>query len=109
LHADGTLHTKSHDQKMLTSKAQRPDSIRGCPHLGAFLGHGPKTVGAVCDPADFTAVFEIPPGILGPRNGAVLIDLLEQPTTPPHDHPGKELDRRLFSDATANILIRVFA
>src|SRR5438874_2000308 len=84
LHADGTFHLKSHDFKMLhPQKRQRPDSIKGSEHLGAYGGHGPKTVGAVCDPSDFAGVFEVPQGILGPRNGQVVVDLLSEPDAAP--------------------------
>jgi hypothetical protein len=42
-----------------------------------FGGHGPKTVGAVCDPTNFSDVVEVPPGILGPKyNGFVAVDLV---------------------------------
>ena len=110
LHADGTLHSKSHDVKMLEPmKRQPPASIRGSEHLGAFGGHSPKSVGAVCDPHDFTAVFEVGPGVLGPRNGMVTVDLIEPGSrAKPLDHPAEEVDRRVFTDSVPNVLIRIF-
>src|SRR6516164_9347789 len=39
------------------------------------MGHG-KTTGAVCDPKAFDGVVIVEPGILGPRNGSVGVDLV---------------------------------
>ena len=108
LHADGSFHMKSHDAKMLVQNRQPPASIKESEHLGAYLGHGPKSVGAVCDPADFTEVFEVPPGILGQRNGTVVVDLVAEPGVTPLAHPAEEVDRRLFTDTVPHVLIRIF-
>jgi len=110
LHEDGSFHMKSHDEKipMTVQQRQPPTSMKGTEHLGAYGGHVPKTVGAVCDPADFTEVFEAPSGILGPRNGMVVVDLLAEPDATPLDHPAEEIDRRLFTDSVPNVLIRIF-
>lgn len=108
LHEDGRFHLKSHNVPMLPQRKQRPGSIRGCEPLGSFGGYGPKTVGAICDPSDFSGVLEIPAGILGPRNGTVAVDLLE-PGAEPFSHPGQEVGRRLFADLVPNVLIRIFA
>lgn len=108
LHTDGTFHVKSHDRAMLRYQRQRPDSIKESEHLGGYMGYGPKVAGAVCDPADFTAVFEAPPGILGPRNGTVTVDFLEHPDAQALSHPGEEVGRHLFDDAVPHVLIRVF-
>jgi hypothetical protein len=45
--------------------------------MGIFEGHGPKTVGAICNPANFSDVIEVPPSVLGPRDGFVAVDLIE--------------------------------
>jgi hypothetical protein len=108
LHADGSFHLKSHDEKMLAQKRQPPASITETEHLGAYGGHGPKSVGAGCDPSDFTDVFEVPPGILGPRNGTVVVDLLAKPDATPLAHPAEEVGRRLFTDTVPHVLIRIF-
>jgi len=109
LHKDGTFHMKSDDQKMLIRKLQPPGSIRGAEHLGAYVGFGPKSVGAVCDPTEFTGVFEAPSGVLGPRNGHVTVDLIEPGSAAePLFHPLVEVDRRLFTDTSPNLLIRIF-
>jgi hypothetical protein len=108
LHADGTFHLKSWGRRTLPARtAQRPDSVRGCEPLGAYAGHGPKTVGAVCEPGDFTNIVEVPPGILGPRNGTVTVDLLE-PGADPLRHPGALVLSQLFTDVAPHVLIRVF-
>ena len=47
-HQDGTFHSKSFGRKGLSKKLQplnRP--FRGSEHLGAYHGHGPKTVGGI--------------------------------------------------------------
>jgi hypothetical protein len=77
-HLDGTLHMKSFGHKSVTKKLQPlTGTFRGTEHLGANLGHGPKHVGAICDPADFTGVVEVAPSVLGPRDGSVVVDLVE--------------------------------
>jgi len=78
-HRDGTFHHKSYDHQMAVSKRQplTGDGFKGCEHFGMFAGHSPKSVGAVCDPTKFTGVLEVPPGILGPKDGFVAVDLVE--------------------------------
>jgi len=87
---------KSHDIKVMPQKRQRLDSIKESEHLGAYGGYGPKTVGAVCDPRDFTGVFEAPPGVLGPRNCQVVVDLLADERAEPLRWPGDEVGRHVF-------------
>ncbi len=109
LHKDGTFHLKSHDRKALTQKRQPPASIKGSEHLSAYGGFSPKSIGAACDPSDFDGVFEAPPGVLGPRNGMVTVDLIEPGFgAHPLQHPAEEVDRRLFTDGTPHLLIRIF-
>jgi hypothetical protein len=109
LHTNGTFHMKSHGRVMLSQQKQRPDSIEGTEHIGVYGGYGPKAVGAVCDPADFTGVFEAPAGILGPRNGQVAIDLIEAGSgRQPLYQPAEEVARHLFTDSPTHMLIRVF-
>jgi hypothetical protein len=72
-HLDGTRHLKSFDHKVLPATKCQPltGTFRGGESLVAFSGYGPKSVGAVCDPAAFSAVVEIPPSVLGPRDGSL--------------------------------------
>jgi hypothetical protein len=75
-HANGTYHHKSDNHAMMSEKRQPlTDAFKGCEHVGMFGGHGPKTIGAICNPANFSDVIEIEPGILGPRDGYVAVDL----------------------------------
>jgi len=78
-HHDGALHMKSFGSKPFLPTKRQPltGSFHGTEHLGAYKGHGPKSVGAVCDPTDFSEVVEVAPGVLGPRDGTVLVDLVE--------------------------------
>jgi hypothetical protein len=77
-HLDGTRHSKSFGRKMVSTKLQPlTDTFRGTQPLGAFAGYGPKTVGAICDPTHFTGVVEVASGILGPRHGEVIVDLVQ--------------------------------
>jgi hypothetical protein len=71
-------------------------AFRGTAHLGSFGGFGPKKVGAICDPADFNGVLELPTGILGPRDGTLIVDLVE-PDCDPISWTGGALSLRLKS------------
>lgn len=109
LHIDGTFHMKSYDNRMLVQKRQAPTSIKGSEHLGAYAGFSPKSVGAVCHRDDFAGVFEAPAGVLGPRNGMVTIDLIEPGSgVLPLEHPIEEVGRRIFTDISPHVLIRIF-
>ena len=61
--------------KSAVRRRQKPNSaFRGTEHLGAFSGFAPKRIGAVCDPSTFDGMLELPPGILGPKHGMVIVD-----------------------------------
>jgi hypothetical protein len=63
-HRDGTLHQKSFDQKFAAQKRRcLTGAFRGTEHLGAYMGHGPKGVGAVCNPTAFSGVVEVAPDL----------------------------------------------
>jgi hypothetical protein len=81
-HLDGTFHSKSFGHKHGTQQRQPLNTLRGTEHLGTHAGHGPKRIGAVCDPAVFSGVVEVPPGVLGPMDGAVAVDLVEPGSAP---------------------------
>jgi hypothetical protein len=77
-HLDGTRHMKSFGHKTVPDKLQPlTGTFRGTAHLGANMGYTPKHVGAICNPADFSRVLEVAPGVLGPRHGSVVVDLVE--------------------------------
>ena len=85
-HRDGTTHAKSYGQKFLSKRQPLTGTFKGAEPLGTYAGHAPKSEGAVCDDTLFTGVVGIPPGWLGPRHGAVTVDLLE-PGQEPREHP----------------------
>ena len=110
LHKDGTFHMKSYDKVMLEPRRKQPPSaVKGTEQLGAYSGFGPKAVGAICDPADFTGIFEVPQRVLGPRNGMVTVDLMEPGSgAEPLMHPAEEVSRHCFNDAPPHVLVRIF-
>jgi hypothetical protein len=69
-------------------------------------GHGPKTVGAICDPALFTHVMEVAPGVLGPRDGFVAVDLVE-PGCAPLELYNPIIQTEVFRDTVPWIVVRV--
>jgi hypothetical protein len=106
-HQDGTFHSKSFDHKHTVQKRQPlTGEFHGTEHLGAYAGYGPKTVGAICEPAAFSGVAEVPSGILGPKDGLIIVDLVE-PGHEPITWPFKEIARRTFEDDVPWIVIRV--
>jgi hypothetical protein len=108
-HLDGTKHMKSHGRKVLAPRKGQPltGTFRGTEHLGAFGGHGPKSVGAVCDPKAFSGVMEVPPGVLGPRDGMVIVDLVE-PNCGPISWPNI-VQLETFRDIVPWVVIRIGA
>ena len=106
-HRDGTLHFKSYGDTVLERKNQPlTGTFRGSEDLGSFAGHGPKGVGAVCDPAAFSGVVKVPLGVLGPRQGVIKLDLIE-PGHEPMKFPGKTVLEEVFHDAVPWLVIRV--
>ncbi len=76
---------KSYGHKAVETNCQPLTGVfRGTQSLGAYGGHGPKGIGATCDPLAFSGVVEVAPGVLGPIHGTVAVDLVEpgcEPTT----------------------------
>ena len=108
-HLDGTLHMKSHGRQVLPPTKRQPltGTFRGTEHLGAFFGYGPKSVGAICDPAAFSRVVEVAPGVLGPRDGGVTVDLVE-PGCDPAAFPWTNIARReVISDIPPWVVITI--
>jgi len=96
-HRSGDFHQKSYGREFAPTKRQRPDqNFKGAEHLGAYTGHGGRKIGAVCDPAAFTDVAIVETGILGPRHGAVVVDLVEPGTQPTVDVVGEIVSRHVF-------------
>ncbi len=108
-HLDGTLHMKSHDRKVLPPQKRQPltGAFRGSEDLGFYSGHGPKGVGAICDPTTFSGVVEVAPGVLGPRHGGVKVDLVE-PGHEPMEFPWTRIvTRQVFGDILPQVVITV--
>jgi hypothetical protein len=105
-HLDGTLHMKSFGRTHLSQKRQSlTGRFQGTEHLGNSMGHGPKGVGAVCDPTAFSGVVEIAPGVLGPRHGGVVVDLVEPGCEP---MPRSDvIQTKVFRDIVPWIVIRI--
>lgn len=106
-HLDGTFHAKSHGRVVSEKKLQPlTGQFRGTEHLGGYGGHG-KSIGAICDPKAFSGIVEVAPGVLGPRNGTVVVDLVE-PGCEPISWPFSHLLRQeVFRDALPWVVIRV--
>jgi hypothetical protein len=77
-HANGTFHQKSFGATFGSPQKRQPltSAFRESEHLGMYGGHG-KSTGAICDRKAFDGVVIVEPGILGPRDGAVGVDLVE--------------------------------
>jgi hypothetical protein len=78
-HLDGTLHMKSFGGSKVMEQERQPLTrpFKGTAHLGSYAGHGGKSIGAVCEPTAFSGIVEATPGVLGPVNGSVVVDLVE--------------------------------
>ena len=107
-HLNGNLHMKSHGHKFLVVKRQPlTGEFRGIVGLGTFYGHGPKGVGAVCDPSKFSGVVNVPADVLGPVHGGVSVDLVEPGYEPP-ESPWKNIAvRQVFQDFVPHLVITV--
>jgi hypothetical protein len=108
-HLDGTLHMKSHRNRVLTSDRHQPLSgaFRGSEHLGAYFGYGPKS-GAICDPTAFSGVVEVAPNVWGPLDGWVAVDLVEPGTQPTMKIPySRIITRKEFPDFAPWVVITV--
>jgi hypothetical protein len=104
-HRDGTLHQKSFDHKFGSQKRQcLTGAFRGTENLAAYVGHG-KGVGAICDPTAFSGIVEVAPGVLGPYDGQVVVDLVE-PGCEPQSWPNV-VRQEVFQDAVPHVVIRI--
>lgn len=106
-HGDGVVHGKSYGEKF-EWKIERPPAgeFYGVVNLGAYAGHGS---GAACDPSAFTAIVEVPPGVLGPRDGDVHVHLCEPGAMPcADDWPFRKVFvQRVFDDAVPHVVITI--
>ena len=95
MHADGQRHMKSHSDMVLSPSRLQPltDAFWGTEHAVAFSGFALKSVGAICNPVNFSKVVEVQSGVLGPRDGGITVDLVE----PGHDSGTLPLDQNLVA------------
>lgn len=107
-HHDGTLHIKSYDSKAPSKKLQPlTSSFQGTEHLGLFAGHG---TGIPCDPTRFSAVVEVAPGVLGPYEGMVSVDLVQPGIDPINPlSSAKMIQREVFRDSDPWVVIRIWS
>jgi hypothetical protein len=109
-HLDGTFHMKSYGR--ISPVAQRKKQpltgpFRGTEPLGVQMGYAPKGVGAICDPAAFSGVMEVSAGVLGPRDGQIVVDLVE-PGCEPISWPfSRGFRQEVFRDVVPWVVIRV--
>jgi hypothetical protein len=108
-HRDGKFHSKSFGRKVIVQQRQPLNGdFSGTEHLGIFQGHGPKTVGAICDTSLFSGVVKVEPGVFGPRDGAVAVDLVASGAAPvpwPHKD-GKVVVQETFRDVAPWLVLR---
>jgi hypothetical protein len=107
-HLDGTLHIKSYGHAVLSRKVQPlTGTFLGAQSVAQFSGYAPKSIGAVCDPAAFTGIVEVGPGILGPKHGVVAVDLVEPGRKPTALSSTKVHQEQVFRDFVPWLVIRV--
>jgi hypothetical protein len=109
-HLDGTFHMKSYGRQSLVAQRKKQPltgTFRGTEHLGAQRGYAPKSTGAICDPAAFSRVVKVPPGVLGPRDGQIVVDLVEPGCEPISWPSPRGFQQEVFRDADPWVVIRV--
>jgi hypothetical protein len=95
-HHDGNHHLKSYGGEILPSKRQSlTEKFIGTEQIISYFGFDVKYVGAVCDPAAFSKVVELPTGILGAHDGGITIDLVE-PGCNPASFPWAKIHKQEF-------------
>jgi hypothetical protein len=108
-HLDGTHHLKSYDQKVLPPVKRQPLTcpFQGTEHLGLFGGHG---TGIPCDPAKFSAVMEVPTGLLGPHEGVISVDLVQPGIDPIIPIFSAQMaQQQVFQDFEPWVVVRVWS
>jgi hypothetical protein len=111
-HQNGNVHMKSFDRRVLAPVQRQPLTgvFKGTVNLGTYAGHSPKDVGAICDSTAFSGVIEVAPGILGPRHGAVTVDLVEPGCAAMRTFPwARQVQEQTFRDFLPWIVIGIWA
>jgi hypothetical protein len=110
-HLDGSVHMKNYDRRARSPQKRQPLTgvFRGTEHLGAYFGYTPQGTGAVCDPGAFSGVVEVPPRMLGPRDGGIMVDLVEPCCQPVPLHWARIVQQEVFRGTVPWIVIRISA
>jgi len=110
-HLDGSVHMKNYGHRARAPQKRQPltGAFSGTEHLGAYFGYTPQGIGAVCDPGSFSGVVEVPPRVLGPRDGGVMIDLVEPCCQPESLLWARIVRQEVFRDTVPWIVIRISA
>ena len=108
-HRDGRLHQKGHDQKMLpASQRQKPDSsFRGTEQM-LSTPIEPETgreVKALCDPSQFSDIFEIPVEHITGRGHLIAIDLTERDAAALWTPSSEVIAQKRFAGVFPEILV----
>ncbi|MBI3860072.1 MAG: hypothetical protein HY296_07560 [Thaumarchaeota archaeon] len=110
-HRDGLLHHKSYDKKLFVSKKQLPDArFRGTEQMliRPFELEMIRAAKVLCNPSQFTGVFEIPGDLIRQRGCGVAIDLTEG-NGPPLAQPRAEIIKQMrFSHAVPEVLLTLW-
>jgi hypothetical protein len=110
-HRSGRLHTKYEGTTGLPRRLQALNGrFQGTEHIGYYGGFAPKRVGAICDPNDFNGILEIPPGILKPRDGSIVVDVVEPDVAPmpwAMFNAGELLHEETFKDCEPWVVVRI--
>jgi hypothetical protein len=104
-HSSGACPNKSYNKKYMERKLQ-PLTVKfiGTEYLIQWAGHGGTTT--PYEPTHFNGVVEVPHGVLSPRNGSVLVDLVE-PGKEPRSHPGEIVQTKVLEDFEPHVVIRI--
>ena len=111
-HADGRFHSKSYGRVMFRQQRQPiSPAFSGREHIASCYGYGPSSVGAVCEPAQYSEVIRVPRGVLGPRDGCVAVDLLGPGTVVPTELGADQrlVAHHIFNGRVPAISVKVIA
>lgn len=110
-HRDGGFHHKSYDQKVITSRKQIPNAgFQGTEQMliRPFELEMIRAAKVLCNPSQFTGVFEIPGDLIRQRGCGVAIDLTEG-NEPPLAQPRAEIIKQMrFSHAVPEVLLTLW-
>ena len=100
---------KSFGRKVLPPLKCQPltGPFRGTVDLGTYAGHGPKGVGAICDPTVFSGVVKVAPRRFGAMPRRSQVDLVEPGHEPMECPEIQFVTRKDFCDILPRVVIRI--